>query len=212
MPDNQDKLQQRFEQLPEAEPPFGLDTRIKAHARAQLDERRSRNNQGKRWRTGLATIACAGLAFVIAKPLLETPSSQRIERDSAAHAESFASDTMELKESLQPASAPMPAVQKIRSPQRISNGGGARPEQSAEPKSQAEPQLMKRSIASSAAEVESAEVLEDALQSIQLAKDPLPELKILLMQLEKHRVNQEQQKADDIEALIKKHYPAHELE
>lgn len=217
MPDNQDKLQQRFEQLPDAEPPFGLDTRIQAQARAQLDEQRSSRSQSKRWRAGLATVACAGLAFVIAKPLLQTPSSQRIELDSAIHTESFASDTMELSESISPAiapmpaSAPQPATQKSSSARRISNGGGARPERLAEPAPQAEPQLMKRSIAAPAASLETIEESANMVQAMELAKEQVPELQALLMLLEKHRVDQEQEKADDIEALIKEHYPEHEL-
>lgn len=217
MPDNQDKLQQRFEQLPDAEPPFDLDTRIKAQARAQLDGQRNNQSKSKRWRTGLATVACAGLAFIIAKPLLETPSSQRIELDSAAHTESFASDTMEMRENTppaiapMPASAPLPAAQKSSSPQRISNGGGARPERLAEPTPQAVPQLMQRSIAASSAIMETAKEPADVVQSMELANEKEPELQALLMLLDKHRINQEQEKVDGIEALIKKHYPKHEL-
>lgn len=212
MPDNRDKLQQRFEQLPDAEPPFALDTRIQAQARAQLDEQRSSRSQSKRWRAGLATVACAGLAFVIAKPLLQTPSSQRIELDSAIQTESFASDTMELEESIQPASAPQPEAQKSGSAQRISNGGGARPERLAEQVPQAEAQIMKRSKAASAASMERTEESADVVQAIELAKQRVPELQALLALLEKHRINQEQEKADDIKALIEEHYPEHELE
>lgn len=211
MPDNQDKLQQRFEQLPDAEPPFGLDTRIKAQARAQLDEQRNSRSQSKRWRTGLATVACAGLAFVIAKPLLETPSSQRIELDSAINTESFASDTMELEESIQPASAPQPTAQKSSSAQRISNGVGARPERLAEQTPQAELQLMKRSKAASAASMERAKESADVVQAMELAEEQVPELQTLLILLEKHRIDQYQEKVDDIIALIKEHYPEHEL-
>lgn len=211
MPDNQDKLQQRFEQLPDAEQPFGMDTRIKARARAQLDEQRNSRSQSKRWRTGLATVACAGLALVIAKPLLETPSSQRIELDSAINTESFASDTMELEESIQPASAPQPTAQKSSSAQRISNGVGARPERLAEQTPQAELQLMKRSKAASAASMERAKESADVVQAMELAEEQVPELQTLLILLEKHRIDQYQEKVDDIIALIKEHYPEHEL-
>ena len=212
MSDNQDKLQQRFEQLPDAEPPLGLDTRIKAQARAHSEERHSKKSNRKRWKTGLATVACAGLAFVIARPLLETPSSQRIELESAIQAEPHAADFTDLNEGIQPASVPLPATQKSSAAQRISNGGGARLERLAEPIHKAGPQLMKRPIAAPAAAIEATKESESTLQSMQIADESVPELQYLLKQLVKYRVSQEQEKVDDVEALIEEHYPEHELE
>ncbi len=119
MSDTHNKLQNEFKNLPDAQPPFGHDTRIKALAREHLQSQRDDRARTKRWAGGLATLASAALVFLIAAPLLQKPITlESVEELSDA----IASEQMIIEDA---ASAVEPAIRHEITPQKSSAGGGS---------------------------------------------------------------------------------------
>lgn len=209
MPSSEDKLQQRFEQLPEAEPEFGLDTRIKAQARAHLEQQRAQRAKRRRWSAGLASAACAAVVFVIAKPLLQSPQLDNSLYDSEiqmapAPAQDIASEL----------NAESPAAH--RAPAKASAGGGAAPAmmKNSEAKrslqrSFAAPSLSAEGSADQAVQATRLEALEETLDANQEGR---PSLQYLLQELKTQQDKNNQKQIEIIQDLIKQYYPEHRPE
>ncbi|MGB0865941.1 MAG: hypothetical protein ACPGSC_05495 [Granulosicoccaceae bacterium] len=207
MPEQKQKLQQRFDQLPDPKPPLGMDTRIKAQARAAVEKSQTPAAKHTPWTGGLATAACAVLALFLTNSMLDSPLKQSSETELNQLADEINEEVVgEHKPQLMRREAtPMPSS---AAEQYIDNGGGASPKLKAnssgkvavEELLQAEPTLAApiNPQPTPSANVKAAEVVDADTQS---------SFEELLQQWRQHIASNEIEKAQLLEQLIKRHYP-----
>lgn len=216
MSNEQTKLQQQFEQLPDPEPPLGLDTRIKAHARSQLENQRSQRGKRRRWNTALASVGCAAIAFVIAKPFFQDPLLISTEQQPKPHSTISEVDGSAQTDRTLPDNSLLeePASSLGRSVAPIStiDGGGSSPESKLGKRLVKESLDLKQSYAEPTKAQEPEHALELMATPLDLTDEAIPKLQELLEQLEKAKTQQAIDKTSDIEALIKKYYPDYEFD
>ena len=198
-------LQQRFDELPDAEPAFGLDTRIKALARAQQEQQRNMHSTRKRWSAGLATVACAGLVFVIAKPLMQAPSHRNTSFDTSVQSNSTPTLETEVTGDIQ-LNEPAASVQR-----KSSAGGGAKPTETQDSKTlNAHKRAFSAPAPAASVVGRSNDHAQESLSQFDEQTDDLqaiPSLQHLLQKLEYHRLNKEFEQAVEVQKILLQHYP-----
>lgn len=206
MPEQKTTVQQRFEQLPDAEAPFGLDTRIKAHAHAQLEQQQSMHRKRKHWGTGLATAACAVLAVFLGKQLLQLPSHQLGEHKIQQQSDEIFEESSLADTAIVPLSPTAATAKKSSSlPRSMSSGNTVQNTSSRADDSDAV-RLERFSNAPEAA-------MESLVEPVQMKSreahgaDQLLSLEAMLEELELLQQQGDQEEISSWLERIKKHYP-----
>lgn len=212
MPEQHSDLQKRFERLPEGEPPLGLDTRIKAEAKAHLHVRFKAVGDRKRWTAAIATLGCAALAFVIAKPLLQSPELLSPQPALERQMDAPSMDSELVLEAAPVQMAEETELQMTQPESSLKSGGGASPANAAQSsmRDMLQPAMKLRPAAEPAMEL--MEESPDLRSAKTLADESKPPLQTLLDQLSQLQAEADSDSAEDVKALIEKLYPEHRFE
>lgn len=214
MPEQDPTLQQQFEQLPDAAPPLGLHTRIKAQARAHVERQQSARAKHRRWTAGLATASCAVLALVLGKQLLQLPPPYLEEQ--LIQAQPTHSDPVELMPMSSSEAGSSPAAPQLESNRTLkksldNKAGAAMVQESRKARAQAPAAQPPSSVAADAV-LELASEPVQMLATEELEDEKTPNLEEMLVRLQTLLEQSEKEKALLLAREIEKFFPDHVLD